>query len=137
MKPKITTPDRGRLKALIESIGGEAGLQRILEVFYRRMHADPMLGYFFDGKDLPSISSKQAEFILMAAGLRSKFEGKGPASAHTALPPIYSGHFDRRLVLLKEVLEAEGLPIESIETWVRFEESFRAAVVKTNPNPGS
>jgi truncated hemoglobin YjbI len=129
MKPKITTPSREELKTLIESIGGESALNRILGDFYLRMSRDVMIGYFFQGKPLEEISRKQGEFILMAAGLRQKFDGKGPASAHTALPPIYEGHFDRRLLLLRETLTSLGLLDADIETWIRFEESFRSMVV--------
>jgi truncated hemoglobin YjbI len=129
MKAKILAPDRTQLRDLIESIGGEPGLQRILLAFYSRMERDPMIGFFFTGKPIAHISSKQGEFILLAAGLRTNFEGKGPATAHTGLPPILKGHFDRRLVLLREALLEEGLSAEQIQTWVRFEESFRSMVV--------
>ena len=128
-KEKITSPNRSELKALIDSIGGEAALIRILEGFYAVMAKDPMIGYFFEGKPLHSIAGKQAEFILMAAGISRDFRGNGPASAHTAMPPIFSGHFDRRLVLLRQCLTHEGLTPAQIDTWMRFEESFRAVVV--------
>ena len=91
-----------------------------------------MIGYFFEGKPIAEIAAKQGEFILMAAGVLQKFEGRGPATAHTNLPPIYEGHFDRRLVLLRETLLTEGLTPAQIETWVQFEESFRAMVVSRN-----
>ena len=130
MNTKTRSPDRSALKHLLESIGGEPALYRILEVFYAEMKDDPMIGYFFQGKPIHEIAGKQAEFILMAAGLRSKFEGKGPASAHTTLPPIYQGHFDRRLVILRTVLGREGVHAPQIEIWVQFEESFRAMVVE-------
>ncbi|MBU6154251.1 MAG: group 1 truncated hemoglobin [Bdellovibrionales bacterium] len=132
MKQKKLSPDRNKLKTLIESIGGESALHRILLCFYTRMKGDAMIGYFFEGKPIAEIARKQGEFILMAAGLLRKFEGRGPATAHTNLPPIYEGHFDRRLVLLRETLQAEGVHPPEIETWVRFEESFRAMVVQTN-----
>jgi truncated hemoglobin YjbI len=129
MKPKTLSPDRKQLKLLIESIGGETALFRILLSFYERMAKDPMIGYFFEGKPIPAIAGKQGEFILMAAGLLQKFEGKGPASAHSDLPPIYEGHFDRRLILLRETLQKEGLSDSEIGIWLRFEESFRSLVV--------
>jgi truncated hemoglobin YjbI len=132
MKSKILSPDRNQLKILVESIGGEPDLQRILLAFYSRMKSDPMIGYFFEGKPIAEIAAKQGEFILMAAGVLQKFEGRGPATAHTNLPPIYEGHFDRRLVLLREILLTEGLTPAQIETWVQFEESFRSMVVSRN-----
>ncbi len=123
------SPSREELAGLIDSIGGEPALLRILERFYAVMARDLMIGFFFEGHDLHEISRKQSLFVLLAAGKISSFPGKGPASAHTALPPILSGHFDRRLVILRQVLSEESLTPTQVDLWVRFEESFRAVVV--------
>jgi truncated hemoglobin YjbI len=120
---------RNQLKKLIQSIGGEAKLKSIMHDFYVQMEQDILIGFFFTGKDLVHISAMQASFIMNAAGLTSSFPGKGPATAHIALPPILSGHFDRRLVLLREVLIDHQLTDEQIQTWIDFEESFRSMVV--------
>jgi hemoglobin len=93
------------------------------------MSADILIGFFFDGKDIALTASRQADFILAAGGFIDRFEGRGPASAHTALPPILSGHFDRRLQILREVLNENQVPTDAIETWVQFEEGFREVVV--------
>ena len=130
MKPsKVKSPMRSELAELITSIGGETALFSILNEFYIRMSKDLMIGFFFEKHDLEHIAHMQGKFILNAAGLATSYEGKGPSTAHTALPPILSGHFDRRLVILHETLTARGLEAKQIETWVRFEESFRAIVV--------
>ncbi len=125
---------RIQLQAIIRSLGSTPDeqtqkLNTILEDFYQRMHADTMLGYFFIGKDLKHIAHQQGQFLLNAAGLIPKFEGKGPHSAHTALPPIWEGHFDRRLVILREVLQDHGVAAPMMEMWISFEASFRNIVV--------
>jgi truncated hemoglobin YjbI len=126
---KTIAPSREEMRKLIESIGGKARLFSILEKFYQVLSADIMVGYFFAGKDLNRIAQGQGHFILLAAGLIPAFEGKGPASAHHALPPILSGHFDRRLLLLEETLKEQGLNPSQISTWLQFEEAFRNLVV--------
>lgn len=120
---------RNLLRDLVNDIGGESVLFSILREFYQRMSEDILIGFFFDGRDLDRISHMQGEFILNAAGLRSKFEGKGPSTAHIALPPILAGHFDRRLVILREVLMDRGLKPSLVEFWISFEDSFRKIVV--------
>jgi truncated hemoglobin YjbI len=120
---------RAELAELMTSIGGESVLFSILNEFYLRMSKDLMIGFFFDKHDLEHIALMQGKFVLNAAGLISSYDGKGPSTAHIALPPILSGHFDRRLVILRETLTAQGLSENQIKTWVRFEESFRAIVV--------
>ena len=113
--------------ASIES--AKTRLHQILHRFYERMGADTMLGFFFAGKDLALIAENQARFLLRAMGVEPSYSGKAPATAHLALPPILSGHFDRRLRLLEETLKAEGLPSAFIQTWVQFEGLFRESIV--------
>lgn len=128
---KVKSPSREELKSLIEQIGGAQALNAILEKFYFRMSTDTMIGFFFAGHDLSHIARKQGEFILMAAGLIDRFDGKGPSTAHAALPPILKGHFDRRLLMLRELLTEEQLAPDLIELWVSFEESFRQIVTSS------
>lgn len=127
---------RARLLAILESLGTDPAsrewrLNSILEDFYSRMGRDDMLGFFFIGRNLVHIAHQQGKFLLNAAGLTSRFNGKGPSTAHVALPPILSGHFDRRLVLLGETLRAHGLSPEVVAAWVDFENSFREMIVSS------
>jgi len=126
---KVKSPSREELADLIQKLGGEVVFVTLMERFYQAMGQDLMIGFFFSGRDLKTIAQKQASFFLMAAGLNPGFSGKGPSTAHQALPPILSGHFDRRLMILRQVLESEGVSEQQISRWVRFEESFRAVVV--------
>ena len=126
---KVKSPARSELKELVDSIGGPDSVRAILEDFYQRMSKDILIGFFFDGKDLKHIAYQQANFILNAAGILDRFEGKGPSTAHVALAPILTGHFDRRLVILRQTLEAHKIPQICINSWVQFEEGFRSIVV--------
>ena len=129
-RPKVKSPSREELADLVQSLGGETVLISIMERFYQTMSQDLMIGFFFAGHDLKDIAQKQASFFLMAAGMIQHYPGRGPSTAHQALPPILSGHFDRRLVILRQVLELEGLSELQVSAWMRFEESFRAVVVR-------
>lgn len=120
--------EKPELRALGQALG-EARILDILRRFYAKMSTDLLIGFFFDGRDLDSIAEMQARFLYRAMGLRPSYAGKSPADAHAALPPILSGHFDRRLVLLEEVLRAEGLDDAQRRVWLAFENAFRDAVV--------
>ena len=112
------------------ALGGDsARVHRILEDFYSRMASDILLDFFFTGKDIKAIASKQAEFLLRAMGVTPSYSGRPPAQAHLTMPPILSGHFDRRLKLLEETLRAHGLPEDAIQTWLGFENTFREAII--------
>lgn len=119
-----------RLKKVYADAGGEEGLSKILTEFYKRMSHDLLIGFFFDGKDLAPIIAQQKSFLMRAMGAGNQYLGKSPARAHDKLAPILQGHFDRRLVILREVLKDFKLPAESIDTWVEFEATFRDGIVK-------
>ena len=94
------------------------------------MAKDVLIGFFFDGRDVDAIAEKQKEFLMRAFGASSSYSGKPPAQAHTALPPILSGHFDRRLKLLETTLLAHGLSRVDIDLWIGFENAFREGIEK-------
>ena len=113
-------------------LGGKPDrVHAILLDFYAAMSRDVLIGFFFDGKDLSVIAAKQAAFLLRAMGATESYAGKAPAQAHTQLPPILTGHLDRRLRILEQTLSQHGLTAADIATWVAFEEAFRDAVVTT------
>jgi truncated hemoglobin YjbI len=117
-----------KLKMLYDNLG-EGRLRDILREFYQRMSKDVLIGYFFDGKDIQNIADQQFAFLLLAMGVRKTYDGKLPTHAHLNLPPIYVGHFDRRLTLLRKTLEDAGLKEEEINAWVDFEDAFRNVVI--------
>ncbi len=126
-----------QLKALFLKIGGEPKVKQILRDFYQKMSQDILIGYFFDGKNIQAIADTQLQFLLFAAGLTSQYSGKLPTSAHLEMPPILRGHFDRRLILLQQILKENGLTEEDVETWIQFENAFRGVIVqdeKTSSN---
>lgn len=123
-------PDKKSLEKLYVDAGGEKGIEKILTDFYDKMSKDILIGFFFAGKDLPSIVRQQTAFLLRAMGVKATYGGKTPVQAHMSLPPILRGHFDRRLVLLRETLKEKNLSTDNIETWVGFEEQFRKAIVE-------
>ena len=94
------------------------------------MSEDVLIGYFFTGKDTQTVADRQLEFLLVAMGVKTEYRGKIPTHAHLELPPIYTGHFDRRLVILKQTLSDEGLSEDEIQIWIEFEEAFREVIVK-------
>ncbi|MBL7716457.1 MAG: hypothetical protein JNL01_13410 [Bdellovibrionales bacterium] len=132
------TPNQKKLRTIWASLGNtpteaEVRLQEILVDFYETQARDVLIGFFFTGRDLVTIATHQKSFLMKAMGVTPTFQGKVPAKAHTDLPPILSGHFDRRLVLLAEVLKRHGMADKDIRIWVGFEASFREVIVSQPP----
>ncbi len=117
-----------------ESLGSdfserEAALNKLVLHFYTKMESDVMVGFFFTGRDLAKVAGQQSQFMLYALGLKAQYQGRGPGSAHTALPPILVGHFNRRLQILQETLTEAGLEPAVVNSFVAFENSFRNVVI--------
>jgi truncated hemoglobin YjbI len=119
------------VKGIVARIGGPERLREILERFYAKLFEDPMVGFFFAGKSLDAIVAGQLGFLLWAFGAKPELESRHPREAHADLRPILRGHFDRRLVVLREVLTAEGLAPDDVDAWLRVEESMRPHVQGT------
>lgn len=119
-----------RLKSIFHKLGGESRLEEILLDFYHRMKSDILIGYFFEGKDIHQIAQHQKRFLMAAMGVLLPYSGKLPGQAHESLPDILPGHFDRRLIILKETLQSHHLNDQDIQTWLDFEEAFRPVLVK-------
>lgn len=115
-------------RGMVDRIGGPERLRVILADFYARMARDPMLGFFFSGRDLERIVAGQHAFLLRALGATDRFDGRHPGVAHRGLPPILRGHFDRRLQILSETLADHGVAEADARRWRRLEESFRGVV---------
>lgn len=115
---------------LVERLGGEAGVRGVLERFYARLAADPMVGFHFAGRDLERIIEGQLGFLLKAFGARATFEGRHPRVAHQDLAPILRGQFDRRLVILDETLREAAVEDRDRQAWLAVERSMRRVVQK-------
>lgn len=116
-------------RGLVDRLGGSARLREILDRFYAQLAIDPLVGFFFAGRDLDKIAAGQHAFLMRAFGAADRYHGENPATAHGDLPPILRGHFDRRLLVLRALLAAEGVAAADIDAWIKVEESFRRRIV--------
>lgn len=123
-----------RVRGLVERIGEER-VRAILRRFYRRLHDDALVGFFFAGKDLDDIAEGQLAFLQRATGATPHRPPRHPREAHRDLPPILRGHFDRRLLLLREILEEQGLAPEDVKAWLLLEQSLRGVIQSRETRP--
>lgn len=107
-----------------------AEIEAALDDLYTQMFDDPMVGFFFVGKDKGKIVREQVPLVRRMLGEASvAYEGKPIPEAHASLP-ILPGHFDRRHLLLREVLERRGVAVDARERWLEIDRGFRDAVLK-------
>jgi hemoglobin len=98
------TPD-----AMYQSIGGDAGLTELVDVFYNRLWSDPELRHYFDGIDRDALKGHQRMFLTYVLGGPDAYAGRALPEAHKGLN-ITNEAFDKvahHLQLSMEEVDAE------------------------------
>jgi hemoglobin len=114
-----------------DRIGGEA-LRRVLEDFYARVLADPMIGYLFAASNVHRLIQKEWELTARLLGAPQRYTGRPIGEAHAGRR-ILGGHFARRQRILDEVLEAHGVDPEVRRVWREHNDALRAQVTRDDP----
>jgi hemoglobin len=115
------------MSTLFDDLGGEPALRQIIDRFVDRVFDDVMIGFFFRNARRERIKEKEYEFAAHHLGAKIEYTGRAIGEAHRA-HPIMGGQFARRLMILKETLEAEGVPEHVKQHWLAHTESLRPLV---------
>jgi truncated hemoglobin YjbI len=111
-----------------ERLGGEAWLRPLIERFVERVYADAMIGFFFASVPRQRIVTLELQHAAEHLGKPAAYRGRPMARAH-AKHAIGGGHFSRRLVILREVLQEFAVPPEVAAPWLRHQEAQRPHIV--------
>lgn len=103
-------------------------IREAITEFYRRAFADGIIGHFFFDKDRDEITAKQIAFAIALLGGPKNYRGQPLGPLHQALA-IRRPHFDRRQVLMAEVLDEQGLDPSLRDAWLVLEEGLRQLIV--------
>lgn len=115
-----------------QALGEGRLLREILTDFYERVFEDPVLAPYFKGVTRERLVGQVYSMMRdVFAGERTYF-GMRPRTAHHWMV-ISDEIFDRREALMEECLRRHGLPEPLVHRWRRFEETFRADIVKATP----
>jgi hemoglobin len=107
---------------------GHAFIAKAVAEFYKRAFADVMIGHFFFKSDITHITAQQTSFVSAMLGGPKSYTGKPLKPAHKPFL-IRTVHFNRRQVLMREVLEDLGLDPSLTNAWLAVEEQFRGVIV--------
>ena len=118
--------------ALWRALDDGALLARILEVFYARVFADPLLAPFFSETTERRLAEKQYNFLRQAITGEKVYFGERPRNAHHWMV-ISDNVFDHRADILRDVLVEFDVPPEVIDKLMAIEEYYREDIVKDRP----
>ncbi len=113
-------------ECLFDRISGDQ-LRVVVTEFYRRVFADMMIGFLFIGKDRHRLIQLEWEFVANMLGGDVEYTGRPIKTAH-AKSPILGGHFERRLQILRDVLELHEVDEAVAQRWVGHTLALRSQV---------
>lgn len=108
---------------------GATKISDLLTVFYRRAFVDPIIGHFFFAKDHQRLLEGQIAFTIAMLGGPKRYCGRSLTSIHQPLA-IRNAHFNRRLILLREVFAEFGVDQRIAQGWLAKEQQLRTLIVK-------
>jgi hemoglobin len=117
---------------LFERIG-EAKLRAVIRDFYGRVFGDVMIGFLFEGKDRDRLIEREYEFTAQLLGADVTYTGRPMRTAHGHLP-IFGGHFERRMQILRETLRDHAVDPAVERAWLDHSLALRAQIT---PDRGS
>jgi hemoglobin len=105
--------------SLFDELGGEPVLRKIIDRFVDRLFADVMIGFHFQASSVSRerIKEKEYEFAARHLGAPLEYTGRPIDAAHRR-HAIMSGHFMRRLQILKDTLDEFAVPESVRRHWV-------------------
>lgn len=105
-------------------------MRRVLEAFYVKVYADPVLAPFFEGATMGRAIDKQFSFMKQCITGEKVYMGDRPRNAHHWMI-ITHEVFDHRQALMLQTLREQGVDEDLIARWTGFEEYFRPDMVKS------
>lgn len=106
-------------QSLFDELGGEPVLRKIIDRFVDRLFDDVMIGFLFQASSVSRERIKEKEYELAAEHLGGPVEYTGrPLQAAHRRHKIMTGHFMRRLQILKDILDEVGVPERVRRHWV-------------------
>jgi len=116
---------------LFDRVGGRATLEKVHEIFYDKIYADPWLGRFFAGIDRSHIESQQTDFMAMLFGGPKAYSGRMPIDAHEHIM-ITEELFAFRSALLRQALAEAGVAPAEMTDWLRIDMAFKKVLIKSS-----
>ena len=108
-------------------MGGEAGVNALMDGLYVRVLADPLLSSFLAGVDMDRLKSRQFAFVSQATGCPHQYVGSLP-QAHARLR-IEQRHFDAFAEHMRGVLQDLGADEALINELMSMVQAVRPLIV--------
>lgn len=114
--------------SIYDALGGEPGLQGVIDDLATRLAADPLLGPLFDGIDHEVLQRHRVSYLAAVLGGPEQYLGQSMRDAHRPFR-LTDEHMDRFLQLAAESLEAAEVAPEPARALLDLLDRLRPVVV--------
>lgn len=73
------------MSTLYDRLGGEAAVNKAVDIFYDKVIADGRISHFFENLDMVAQANKQKAFLTMVFGGPNSYSGKDMRTGHAHL----------------------------------------------------
>lgn len=117
---------------LYDRVGGDNAMERVVDVFYRKVLQDEMVGKFFEDIDMEAQRLKQKSFLAMAFGGPYSYGGGELRDVHRRLVRelgLTDAHFDRVIEHFRDSVTELHVPDPEVQKMCEILETFRDDVL--------
>ncbi|CAA0079300.1 Group 1 truncated hemoglobin GlbN [Zhongshania aliphaticivorans] len=116
------------MTSLYERIGGEAAVDKAVDIFYDKVIADERISAFFENIDMFALARKQKLFLTMVFGGPSDYSGDDMRTAHAGMG-INDDQFNAVVENLAGTLSELGVSADDIGEVAKIADSVRDEVL--------
>lgn len=120
------------MTSIFEKIGGEASINKVVDLFYKKVLEDDRIKHFFKGVDMKKQANMQKAFLTFAFGGPNKYNGRSLKAAHERLVKemgLNDSHFNAVIEHLGDTLKELDVPDNLIAQAASVAESVRDDVL--------
>ncbi|MDN4075623.1 group I truncated hemoglobin [Fictibacillus terranigra] len=111
-------------ESLYEKLGGRDSIEKVVDSFYEKVLADPVVNHFFEHTNMDKQRKHQTKFLSYALGGPNQYSGTSMAKVHENMN-LQPEHFTAIVHHLKEALEEFRVPNEDINAAVKHVNTLR------------
>ena len=97
--------------SLYRALGGNAGIEKVVDAALTEIHDDPHVNLFFANTDLPDLRRLLVEQFCAASGGPCEYTGRSMEEAHAGLN-LSDDDFDRFVADLVRAFDKAGVPAD-------------------------
>jgi hemoglobin len=116
------------MSTLFDKLGGQQGIEQVVDDFYKRVLSDSTLSPFFARTDLDRQRRQQAAFFSQIFDGPKQYSGRQMPETHKGLN-LQQQHFDAIVKHLRESLTGRGVSAEDINAAVARVDNLKGAIL--------